>query len=61
MVEDSAMFYIILSGTVKVYVITPTASHGYGQEVAILSVGEVRWPISGKQRAVAILACLNLK
>jgi CRP-like cAMP-binding protein len=42
MVEDTSMFYIILSGTVKVFVITPTSSQGYGQEVATLSVGEVR-------------------
>lgn len=40
-VEDSSLFHVILSGNLKVYVITPTASTGYGLEVATLSIGEV--------------------
>ena len=41
-VEDTSMFYIILAGTIKVCVITPANPVGFGQEVATLSVGEVR-------------------
>ncbi len=40
-VDDSSTFFLILSGTVKVFVITPTAQTGFGLEVASLTVGEV--------------------
>ncbi len=40
-VEDTASFFIILSGNVKVFVHTATSTSVLGQEVATLSVGEV--------------------
>jgi hypothetical protein len=52
-VEDASTFFLILAGTVKVFVIMPTAMTGFGQEVASLSVGEVRTLPSVRLRFLA--------